>query len=72
MFDKMGSMYTDKADNIIVHSGDNPKVFFDIEIGGESAGKVVMELFADTVPKVGLLSGVNVATALNGHGQSVE
>ena len=52
MFDKMGSMYNDKADNVIVHSGDNPKVFFDIEIGGEPAGKIVMELFADTVPKV--------------------
>jgi len=51
MFDKMGSMYDDKDDNIIVHSGDNPKVFFDIEIGGEPAGKVVMELFSDTVPK---------------------
>jgi len=51
MFSKMGSMYDDKADNVIVHSGDNPKVFFDIEIGGEPTGKIVMELFADTVPK---------------------
>jgi len=29
----------------------NPKVFFDISIGGAPAGKIVMELFADQVPK---------------------
>ena len=29
----------------------NPKVFFDITIGDKPAGRVVMELFADTVPK---------------------
>ncbi|GKV12483.1 hypothetical protein SLEP1_g23620 [Rubroshorea leprosula] len=29
----------------------NPKVFFDILIGNAKAGRVVMELFADTVPK---------------------
>eukprot|EP00815_Leptocylindrus_aporus_P013633 CAMPEP_0116063402 /NCGR_PEP_ID=MMETSP0322-20121206/8398_1 /TAXON_ID=163516 /ORGANISM="Leptocylindrus danicus var. apora, Strain B651" /LENGTH=165 /DNA_ID=CAMNT_0003549023 /DNA_START=81 /DNA_END=578 /DNA_ORIENTATION=- len=29
----------------------NPKVFFDITIGGSSAGRVVMELRADVVPK---------------------
>lgn len=29
----------------------NPKVFFDITIGGESAGRVVMELYAHCVPK---------------------
>ena len=28
-----------------------PKVFFDIAIGGANAGKVVMELYADIVPK---------------------
>merc|ERR1711977_628394 len=28
----------------------NPRVFFDVAIGGKSAGKVVMELFKDTVP----------------------
>eukprot|EP01049_Picozoa_sp_SAG25_P007005 SAG25_NODE_552_length_6985_cov_2.281295_8_plen_225_part_00 len=34
-------------------SGDpaNPKVFFDVELGGEEAGRIVMELFAKTVPK---------------------
>lgn len=30
----------------------NPKVFFDTTIGGQPAGRIVMELFADQVPKV--------------------
>eukprot|EP00252_Welwitschia_mirabilis_P002831 TRINITY_DN1282_c0_g1_i1.p1 TRINITY_DN1282_c0_g1~~TRINITY_DN1282_c0_g1_i1.p1 ORF type:complete len:173 (+),score=19.86 TRINITY_DN1282_c0_g1_i1:661-1179(+) len=29
----------------------NPRVFFDLQIGGEPAGRVVMELFADVVPR---------------------
>jgi len=29
----------------------NPVVFFDISIGGEKAGRIEMELFADTTPK---------------------
>merc|ERR1719282_1066399 len=29
----------------------NPTVFFDISIGGANAGRIVMELFADTTPK---------------------
>ncbi|KAK2665527.1 hypothetical protein Ddye_004101 [Dipteronia dyeriana] len=29
----------------------NPKVFFDLTIGGTAAGRVVMELYADTTPK---------------------
>ena len=29
----------------------NPKVFFDISIGDKPVGRVVMELFADSVPK---------------------
>ncbi|KAJ5080299.1 peptidyl-prolyl cis-trans isomerase cyp63 [Anaeramoeba ignava] len=29
----------------------NPKVFFDVEIDGESAGRIVFELFSDIVPK---------------------
>ncbi|KAG5581901.1 hypothetical protein AABB24_017324 [Solanum stoloniferum] len=29
----------------------NPKVFFDLTIGGQAAGRVVMELFNDATPK---------------------
>jgi len=29
----------------------NPKVFFDISMGGKPGGRIVMELFADKVPK---------------------
>lgn len=29
----------------------NPRVFFDITIGGAPAGRIVMELFADVVPR---------------------
>jgi cyclophilin family peptidyl-prolyl cis-trans isomerase len=29
----------------------NPTVFFDVSIGGQPAGRITMELFADVVPK---------------------
>ena len=29
----------------------NPKVFFDIDIGGKDAGRITFELFADVTPK---------------------
>jgi len=35
----------------IAQNQDNPKVFFDISIGGEAAGRIVFELFADAVPR---------------------
>ena len=35
----------------VTQNPDNPKVFFDISIGGEPAGRIVFELFADAVPK---------------------
>ncbi|XP_051505832.1 peptidyl-prolyl cis-trans isomerase D-like isoform X2 [Myxocyprinus asiaticus] len=30
---------------------DNPRVFFDVDIGGETVGRIVFEVFADVVPK---------------------
>uniref|UniRef100_A0A8C6NHY2 Peptidyl-prolyl cis-trans isomerase D n=1 Tax=Nothobranchius furzeri TaxID=105023 RepID=A0A8C6NHY2_NOTFU len=30
---------------------DNPRVFFDVDIDGERAGRIVLELFADVTPK---------------------
>jgi len=44
------SMYDDK-EGVHVHEGPLPKVFFDITIGDEPAGRIVMELFADVTPK---------------------
>jgi hypothetical protein len=32
-------------------SPSNPKVYFDMEIGDQKAGRIVMELFASSVPK---------------------
>lgn len=32
-------------------SPNNPRVFFDIEIDGQKAGRIVMELFANHVPR---------------------
>ncbi|KAJ2231038.1 peptidyl-prolyl cis-trans isomerase cpr6 [Coemansia sp. RSA 1722] len=32
-------------------NSENPRVFFDIKIGSASAGRIVMELYADKVPK---------------------
>ena len=32
-------------------AGENPKVFFDISIDGKNAGRIVIELFSDIVPK---------------------
>ena len=36
---------------VLAQAPANPKVFFDIEIGGKAAGRIVMTLRADVVPK---------------------
>jgi len=53
MFKAVGSMYSEKAEieKPIVFEGPLPKAFFDMEMGGESIGRVEFELFADVVPK---------------------
>jgi len=49
------SMYDDQPDveveEEIVHEGPLPRVFFDITIGDEAAGRIEFELFNDYVPK---------------------
>jgi len=51
MFSKV-SMYDDKAEVVVPGlAADNPKVFFDITVGGEPIGKIVMLLYNDTTPK---------------------
>jgi peptidylprolyl isomerase len=52
MFSKI-SMYDDKEAPAIVpvSSPDNKKVFFDITVGGEPVGRIVMELFNSIVPR---------------------
>lgn len=46
------SVYDDKAAPVVPGtSRDNPKVFFDITIGGKYAGRIVMLLYADTTPR---------------------
>lgn len=39
------------ANAVVPPAGENPKVYFDIEIDGNSSGRIVMELRADAVPK---------------------
>ena len=37
--------------HFILQSMANPKVYFDLDIGGKDAGRVTFELFADVTPK---------------------
>jgi peptidylprolyl isomerase len=52
LFNKV-SMYDDKSavETEPELDPNNPKVFFDIQIGDEKAGRVVMQLYKDVVPK---------------------
>jgi len=52
MFSK-ASLYDEKAgpELPVEPSADNPKVFFDMTIGGEPAGRIVMQIFQDICPK---------------------
>jgi len=46
------NMYNDKETPVMPGtSANNPRVFFDLTIGGAYAGRVVMLLYADTAPK---------------------
>lgn len=69
LFNKI-SVYDDKAVPFIAGtSSDNPKVFFDISIGGNAVGRLVMVLYADTVPKTAanfltLCTGESISAAL--------
>jgi cyclophilin family peptidyl-prolyl cis-trans isomerase len=42
---------TSQLSSLRLRGGGNPKVFFDVTIGGQSAGRVTMELYADLVPR---------------------
>ena len=49
----------------------NPKVFFDITIGGQNVGRVVMELRADVVPRTAENFRA-LCTGYVGYGKSIE
>lgn len=50
MFSK--GLYSDKAGPLIPNAkGDNPHVYFQIKLGDEDLGRVVMQLYMDIVPK---------------------
>lgn len=48
---RMSSAETTAAAAAGAMGGKNPKVFFDISIGGDMEGRIVIELFADVVPR---------------------
>lgn len=67
------SIYDDKELPVIPGlSADNPKVFFDITIGGKYIGRLVFLLYADVVPKTAanfkaLCTGESTKRASTGH-----
>lgn len=50
MFGKV-SMYNDKAGIFDPTAGDNPHVFFQVSLGEEDLGRIVMQLYKSVVPK---------------------
>lgn len=75
MFSKI-SVYDDKAAPVVPGANpNNPKVFFDITIGGNAIGRIVMVLYDDIVPKtvanfLALCKGDSTKTASTGHALS--
>jgi len=47
----IADMYKKKVDQALMIRASKNRVFFDVEIGGEAAGRIVMELRGDKVPK---------------------
>jgi hypothetical protein len=44
-------MYDEKEGPLVFGRGPVPRVYFDISIGGEPAGRVVFKLYSDVVPR---------------------
>ncbi|CAE7208501.1 unnamed protein product [Symbiodinium natans] len=49
--EKLRDMYQKKWDTLIGKAAKCPRTYFDIELGGEKAGRIVMMLRGDVVPK---------------------
>mmetsp|Transcript_3145 Transcript_3145/g.3298 ORF Transcript_3145/g.3298 Transcript_3145/m.3298 type:complete len:489 (-) Transcript_3145:398-1864(-) len=69
IFNKI-SMYNDKAVPVMSgNNANNPKVFFDISIGGAPIGRLVMVLYADVVPRTAI-NFLTLCTGEKGKGNS--
>jgi hypothetical protein len=51
LWDKMFARHTQRFTVRFFSQMSNPRVFFDITIGGTPAGRIIMELRADVVPR---------------------
>lgn len=49
--DSCGTEHTGNSVCCMYRNMSNPKVFFDVTIGGTPAGRIIMELYADVTPK---------------------